>query len=223
MFPVLLLALAVLGFLTQGRDDATNQIIAQLGLTNDNAQALRSGLQSAQQSKSTTSIIGVLGLLWSATAVPAAIQYAISATWNTPDRALRARAIGILWGIGGFIILALSFAASGISSWAHLGVFSSVLSILLGWILGIAFWLWMFIALGDRRLSWKTYVPGAILGTVGIEALKLVLAIVPSLVSQPSATYGPLGIALGLFVVIVIIGKLIVYASVTNYICHSEK
>ena len=79
------------------------------------------------------------------------------------------------------------------------------------------FFLWTFWALGDRRVPLRALVPGAIVGAVGLEILKIGATVyLPRLVAGSSALYGPLGVVFAILAWLALFARLIVYASATN-------
>ncbi len=55
-------------------------------------------------------------------------------------------------------------------------------------------WLWTSWILPNRRAPWRVLLPGALVGAVGLEALKIAGAyVVPRQVAKSSAVYGTIG------------------------------
>lgn len=66
LFPLALVALAVVGFLAAGSgDDLAGRITEQLGLTGQAAVAVSDAIAAAQRNRQAASAVGLLGLLWS--------------------------------------------------------------------------------------------------------------------------------------------------------------
>jgi uncharacterized BrkB/YihY/UPF0761 family membrane protein len=64
LFPLLLVAIAVAGFLSAGSPTFVDDVIDQLGLTGDAADAVTNAIRVAEDSRTVASIVGVVGLLW---------------------------------------------------------------------------------------------------------------------------------------------------------------
>nr|MDQ3643240.1 YihY/virulence factor BrkB family protein [Actinomycetota bacterium] len=78
IFPLLLVAIAIVGFLAAGKADFSADVIEYLGITDDARDSITTALEKAQESRRLASIIGIVGLLWSGLGLVAAVQYAIN-------------------------------------------------------------------------------------------------------------------------------------------------
>src|SRR3954453_12618927 len=74
IFPLLLFAIAVLGFISAGKPDLAASVTKNLGLTGSAADEIRNAIDTAQNSRQAASVIGVVGLLWSGLGLVAAVQ-----------------------------------------------------------------------------------------------------------------------------------------------------
>ena len=63
IFPLLLVAISVVGFLNAGNEDLAGDVVDKLGLTGQGAQAMTDALQKASDSRQAASIIGLLVLV----------------------------------------------------------------------------------------------------------------------------------------------------------------
>ena len=78
-------------------------------------------------------------------------------------------------------------------------------------------------ALSNRDVGWKALLPGAVVGAVGFEVLKLVGSVyVPRLVASSSALYGSLGVVFAILAWLLFFGRLIVYSAVVNVVRWEE-
>jgi membrane protein len=99
-----------------------------------------------------------------------------------------------------------------------------VLVILLGVLVEGAFFLWTFWALGDHRVPLRALVPGAVVGAIGLEVLKIAATVyLPRLIAGSSALYGPLGVVLAILAWFALFARLIVYASTTNTVFYEAR
>lgn len=226
LFPLLLVVSAVVGFLAAGDPDVTSDIIDGLGLTGSAADAMSDTIATAEQSRRTASIVGLAGLLWSGLGVTTAIGLAVRTPWQRKAQGMRARADGVLWILGGGVTFLGALAAGALLNLAPDAVPRAVTSVglvLLGLALELAFFLWTFWVLGDRRPGWRRLVPGAVVGAVGFEVLKVVGAVVvPRMVASSSALYGSLGVVFALLAWLALFARLIVYASTLNAVLHER-
>jgi membrane protein len=217
LIPLLLVAIAIVGFLAGGDATFTADVIDRLGIPADGpaAEALRTTIDSAEESRAAASVVGVLGLLWRGLAVVAAVQRAIDNVWQTRSAGLRDKVGAILWLFGAAIIFAVSFAVTTVLNF--LPAFLAPVSILVGLTVNLGLFLWTFHELGRLPVGWRSLLPGAAVCAVGFEILKLVGTLyVPRLVASSSALYGSLGIVIALLAWLAFFGRLLVYGAVIN-------
>jgi membrane protein len=220
LFPLLLVAIAVVGFVAAGDDTVAPRLIDSLGLTGSAAEALTGTLERASDTRQAASIIGLLGLAWTGSGVASALQQAVRIPWQERVEGLRDRALAIAWLIVAAIGFAAALALGGVLNvlpdWAPT-IVATVLSIALGLAIEVGLFLWMFWGLGTRRVPWRDLLPGALVAAVGFEVLKLVGTVyVPHLVRSSSALYGSIGIVFAVLAWLALFARLIVYASTLN-------
>ena len=221
IFPLLLVVIAVVGFVSSNDPSLANDLVNNLGLTGDAAENLTKALEQAEESRRAASVVGFVGLLWSGLGLVAALQYALNATWQVKGRGLRDKLIGLVWLGGGFVIFAASFGITTLLNF--LPGFLAPLGILLGVAVNFALWLWAMKVLPNRDVGWQALVPGAVFAAVGFEVLKAVGSIyVPRLVASSQALYGTLGIVFATLAWLLFFGRLLVYASVLNVVRWEE-
>lgn len=217
LIPLLLVAIAVIGFLAGNDASFTADVVDALGIPADStaADSLRTAIESAEESRQAATIVGVLGLLWRGLAVVAAVQRAIDNVWQTRSEGFKDKAGAILWLLGAAVIFAASFALSTVLNFLP-GVVAPV-SIVLGLAVNLGLFLWTYHELGRLPVGWRALLPGAVLCAVGFEVLKLVGTIyVPRLVASSSALYGSLGIVIAILAWLAFFGRLLVYGAVVN-------
>ena len=222
LFPLLLLAIAVLGVVARKQDVATT-VIDQLALKDEAADLVRSTLETASSSRRSASIIGLGGLLWSGLGLVTTLETAFSAVWQSEGRGLKDKVYALLWLAGASVLLVGSMAAT--TAAGFLPDFLTWLSLLPTLLVDIALWLWTFTALTGRKgLPWRAHLPGAILGAVGLEILKVVGGVyIPRLVGSSSALYGSLGVVFALIAWLALFGRLCVYAACLNVVRWEER
>jgi len=222
LFPLLLVGIAVLG-LFASRTDVAGNVIDQLSLTGEAAKLVRDTLTTASSSKRSASIVGLLGLLWSGLGLVTTLETAFGAVWQAEGRGLKDRAWAFLWLFGAVALLAGSVAATAAAGFLPGPL--TWLSLLPTLLVDVALWLWTFKALTSRAgLPWRAHLPGAILGAVGFEILKIVGGVyVPRIVGSSSALYGSLGIVFALLAWLALFGRLAVYAACLNVVRWEER
>lgn len=224
LIPLLLVAIAVAGFLAAGDASFTDDVIDALGLDRggDAATNLAEAIDTAQGSRRAASIVGVLGLLWSGLAVVAAVQRAIDKAWQTRSEGLKDKLRAVLWLLGGVAIFVGSFALAAVLNFLP-GIFAPV-SIAVGLLVNAGLFLWTFTELGRVPVGWRALLPGAMVCAIGFEALKLIGSIyVPRLVANSSALYGSLGIVIAILAWLAVFGRLLVYGAVVNVLRWEDR
>jgi membrane protein len=221
LFPLLLVAIAAIGFVSSNDPNLGADLVENLGLKGEAATTLTDAIAAAEKSRRTASAVGLLGLLWTGLGLVAALQYAFNTTWQAKGRGLRDRLIGLLWLGGAFVIFAASF---GITTGLNfLPGFLAPIGVLTGFAVSFALWLWAMKVLPNHDVGWKALVPGAALGAIGFEVLKAVGSIyVPRIVASSQALYGTLGIVFATLAWLLFFGRLLVYASVLNVVRWEE-
>ncbi len=222
LFPLLLVGIAIVG-LVATRNDVAGTVIDQLSLTGEAATFVRETLDTASQSKRSASIIGLAGLLWSGLGLVNTLETAFGAVWQSEGRGLKDKGFALLWLVGATLLLVVSVAAT--TAAGFLPDFLTWLSLIPTLLVDTALWLWTFTALtGRKRLRWKAHLPGAIVGAVGLEILKVVGGVyVPRLVGSSSALYGTLGVVFALLAWLALFGRLCIYAACLNVVRWEER
>ncbi|MGI8984706.1 MAG: YihY/virulence factor BrkB family protein, partial [Acidimicrobiales bacterium] len=221
LFPLLLFAIAILGFFSANSPDLAGDVVGRLGLTGDAAEGITAAIDTAERSRRAASVIGIAGLLWSGLGLVAAFQYAINTAWQATTRGWRTKLKGLMWLGGATLLFVASFATSTVLRW--LPGFLAPLTTLAGLSVNFALWLWTFRILSNRDVGWKALVPGAVVGAVGFEILKVVGAFyVPGAVASASALYGTLGVVFATLAWLLFFGRLVVLAAVVNVVRWEE-
>ena len=217
IFPLLLVLIAVVGFLSAGRSDFTSDVISELGLRGEAAQSVEDAIAIAEDSRQAASILGLVGLLWAGLAVVGALQAALNAAWQVTGRGLLDRLVALKWLLGAGTLFLLTAALGPLLSW--LPGWLMVVNIAVGLAVTTVLFLWTYTSLGNNAVGWRVHLPGALVVAVGFEILKLVGAIyVPRLVSGSSALYGSIGVVFATLAWLAIYARLIVHGAVLNVV-----
>ena len=219
LFPLLLVVIAVLGFVSSGDADFSQRLVRDLGLEGRAADTLIDALETAEGSRRAASIVGLVGLLWSGLGVVGSLQAALNAVWQAKGRGLVDKLVALRWLLGAGVL----FLAT-----AALGPLTRLLpgpakpgAIILGFALTTALFVWTYASLGNTTLGWRTHLPGAVLVAIGVEILKLAgSTLVPRAVASSSALYGSLGVVFAVLAWLLLYGRLIVYGAVLNVLRH---
>ncbi len=221
LFPLLLVTIAIIGFVSHQSVDLASDVVARLGLTGDTAKILTDTMDKAEKSRKAASAIGLAGLMWSGLGLIAAIQYGLNTVWQVQGRGMRDKLSGLAWLGGAAVLFLASFALTAAIRWVPL---LAPLSILVGVAVGVGLWIWTMKVLPNHTVGWKSLLPGAIFGAVGLEVLKVAGSIwVPLAVASSSALYGSLGVVFAVLAWLLFFGRLVVYSSVLNVVMWERR
>jgi membrane protein len=222
LFPLMLVAIAVLGFIAVGsQTDVAGRLVDQLGLQGESAKMVTDAVSSAKSSRKAASIVGFLGVLWSGLGLVGALQYAYNSVWQVNDRGVRDKVFGLFWLGGAALLFVGGAAATTVLRW--LPGFVAPLGIVVSFAVSLGLWLWTLRVLPNTKLPWRSLLPGALLGAIGLEVLKVVGAYyVPKAVASSSQLYGSLGIVFALLAWLLLFGRLVVYSAVLNVVRYEK-
>lgn len=224
LLPLLLVGIAVLGFVSaNSSNDLTAEVIDRLGIADTEiAETLSTAIDHAEDSRQAASVIGFGGLLWTGLNVVRALQYTWNSAWQVRKRGLRDRLVGIGWLAGAGVLFVGSFtlsAAGQVLPW-----FLAPLSVLGGLATGVALWLWTAKVLPNRDVGWRPLLPGAVVGAVGFEILKLVGSYwVPGAVASSSALYGSIGVVFAVLGWLLVFGRLVALTAVVEVVLWEQR
>ena len=204
LFPLLLVAVTVLGFVLQGRSDMGQRIVdsavAQFPVIGD--EIGRSLSQSRLRGSGLALAVGVGLALWGGLGVAEAAQAAMNGIWNVPRRRypnfLLRRLRGLAWLVilGGGLLLASvvsGFAAAADTAWSGpAAVAASTAVNMLLFLVG-------FRVLTVRNVSLRSLLPGAVVAAVAWALLQWLGGwYVARQLGRASATYGTFALVIGL-------------------------
>lgn len=227
IFPLLLVAIAVVGFVASGDENLGPRVVENLGLTGSAADLLTDAVDKAADSKRAASIIGLVGLAWSGSGVGVALQGGVRTPWQEQSSGVKERLVATAWlaaaGLGFAAAVAMTSALNWLPDWLPVFVVAP-LTILVGVAVEVALFWWMFWGLGTRRVPARDLLPGAVVAGIGFEVLKLAGTLfVPRLVANSSALYGPIGVVFAIIVWLTILARIIVYSSVLNAVRYERR
>lgn len=222
VFPLLVIAVSVAGFVSAGGTDIAGSIVARLGLTGVAEETFVNAVQTAEDSRRAGTIVGFVTLFWAALGLVSALQYGYDQAWQVQNRGIKDKAVGLLWFLGFFAVAIASAVLGAVLRW--LPDFMAPLGILVGLTLNFAIFLWTAKILPNRDVGWRPLVPGAIFAAIGFEALKLFAAYqVPKAIDSSSQLYGSIGIVLALLGFMLLLGRLLIYSATLNVVLFENK
>ncbi len=212
LFPIAILAIGVIGLAGGDPSTVSRNLAHALGLGQDVGHTIGHSVQTAEGARLTSSIVGIVGLLWTGTGLSAAMSAAWDSAWDTPGGSLRGRALGAIWLVGGLAFLA---ATVGLGVLLHQANVLLELGVLGGVLSSALFLFWTALLLPSRRIPWRDMVWPAVLGGIALELLRDIgSTIVPALVRRSSTAYGAIGATFAMLVWLLFMGRVVVYVAV---------
>lgn len=213
LFALLVLAVAVLGFLSAGNEHLARDVTNDLGLTGDAARIVDDAVDAARDSRRLTTVLGVVGILWLGTSFALTIATAYNAAWGVAARGVRERGVALLWLLGAAVLLTAAGWATALWSVLPGALAPLVVIVTLGG--NTALWLWTAWILPNRRTPLRRLLIPAVIGAVALEVLKVLGAyVVPHYVASSSELYGALGTVFALLLWLLVFGRVVVYVAV---------
>jgi membrane protein len=216
LFPLLLLLLAIIGFLLNAgwpaARDASQYVMDLVAeLLPEVGGLVSSALASIQNGRGTSSVIGVLGLLWSASSTFNQLHLALDQIWGlngigSIGLTVRRRAISIAVVLGLGLLLVLSQVARSTWYWLSglthevpgMALAQAMFTWLLPFVVSTVVFGLMFRSFPSVPISWRDVWPGAVLAGVGWESLKLLFGLYAGQFANWQAVYGPVAGVIGL-------------------------
>lgn len=214
LFALAVLAIAVLGYVSSvSTDDTAQRLVGWLGVHGAAAKTVTDAVNTAQQSRTTATVVGLLGLVWIGSSFALSVASAYDAAWQVPTRPARSRLVGLGWLIGAFVLLAVGGVVT--SFVGSLPAILAVVTLVVSLVVNTGLWLWTSWLLPNRHAPLQATLMPAIVGAIGLEILKVLGGyVVPRLVENSSALYGAIGIVFALIAWLWVFGRLVVLITV---------
>jgi membrane protein len=221
LFPLLLVGIAVLGYVSAGDVDFASEVVDELGLEGKAADQVLDVIEAAEGSRRAASVVGLIGLAWGGLGVAGALEKALNATWQVTGRGITSRLVGAAWLAGAGLLFLASMALGPLLN--ELPGPAAGPTVVAGFVLDVVLFVWMFVVLTNVDVPWRTYLPGALLGGVGLEVLKVISSVyVPRAVASSSALYGSLGVVFAILAWLALSARLVVYAAALNVVRYES-
>lgn len=228
LFPLLLIFVTIAAFVLDGNPDLQKRLIdsvlerfpvvgTEIGTVIDESVRQLSGSPLALT-------VGLVGALWTGTAVVAAAQQAMDDIWDVP-RAERpgllgriARAFLLLFVFAASIVLSTFLAGTGTETgWGSLVL--RAISLVGLTLVSVALFAFAFQVLTVASVSWRQVLPGAVVAAVGWTVLLLVGGwVVDHQIGRASAIYGLFATVIGLLAWIYLAAQLFLFAGEVNVV-----
>jgi membrane protein len=221
LFPLLLVGTAIVGSMSSGDHELGPRLIAELGLEGAGAEVLLEGLQAAEQHTASSSIVGIIGLVWTSVGVVGSVQHVCDRAWQVSGRGVKDKVVAAGWLVVSFVVLGLAIVVGGLLP--RLPGWSAPFVALVGVGFGVLFFLWTFRVLTAKALPLSAHLPGAIVGGIGLQVIsRLGGWFLSQQVESSSALYGSIGVAFAVVAYLLLFGRLLVYAVVLNVVLHER-
>jgi YihY family inner membrane protein len=228
LFPLLLIFATIAAFVLQGDPQLQQRLIDnvleqfplvgnEIGKTIDESVNQLAGSPAALT-------VGIVGALWTGTAVVAAAQQAMDDIWDVPrvDRpglvGRMVRAFLLLFVFAASVVLSTFLAGTGTETgW---GVFLLRAISIVGLVLvSVGMFAFAFRVLTVATVTWRQVLPGAVVAAIGWTVLLVVGKwIVDRQVSEASAIYGFFATVIGLLAWIYLAAQLFLLAAEVNVV-----
>jgi membrane protein len=222
LVPLLLVAVAVLGYATASGVD-----LAEQGENLRVGQALAGSIadagESAQEGRFRTGVIGVLALLTATSGLVAALRLVVATVWEVPVKeAPQSKVKTMAWLLPG---IAMICAGIAVRQWlTRRGLILEWFGVLLAIAVNSATLLGLFWILPRRTTRWTDLLPGALAAAVGFLGLNIASAVYfTDKLHKSSEVYGALGVAVTTLLYLFFVGQIVVVATIVNTIwCDRE-
>ena len=228
LFPALLLATTVLGFVLDNnpalRADIVDTAIAQIPIIGREVLLETGGLSGS----ALAIVLGALGALWGATRAFVALQDALDNIWEVPLDDRHNLVIRRLHGIVGLLTIAAGQIATviltSIASYAEIGLVSQALVALSALVVNTAMIGTMFRYLTAAQATWQMVRVGAVAAGIGFTLLQLAgTTIVARLLSGAQGVYGTFASVLAVTAWISLHAAIALFAAEVNTVLTEDQ
>jgi membrane protein len=231
LFPLMLLALSVTGFVLAGRPDLQKEVAASISRAIPGLEGLLGDdLNRFIAARAGVGVIGLVGLLWTGTGVAGAARNALRRIFRQPlpEGIVEDKVWLVIKTVGlGSLALVATGVAGVIGAIEVDGPVGVILLVVVpigtfaldGLLFLAAYWTFM-----KGRPAWRSLLPGAVFAAVGWAVLKLVGAWYVSRTVQGSGgVYGAFATTVGVLVLLYLAGRLFVYGAELNAVLLEER
>ena len=224
LFPLLLVLVTILGLVLvdnpEFRDRLLDSVFSQFPIVGNQ---LAEGTDSLEGS-GVVLFIGILMTLWAGLGVVKVAQDAFNTMWGVPVTSRPTFVPKLLRSLGGLLVIGIGFVATavvtGMTAYApDVPGLARLAGVVLSIVTGAALLIAIFKVLTAAPVSFRSLVPGAIVGGVFLWILQLVGGFYMSrVIANASAVYGTFATVIGLMVWMALTAKLILLAAEVNVV-----
>ena len=226
IFPLLLVAVTVLGFALSGNPHLEHQVktsfLGEIPLVGQQLQD-----QNGLSGSGLGLVIGLLGLLYGSLGASQAIQFAINEAWDVPNKHRPNFFVRLARGLTFYTVLGTGVVATTVLSSLGAIVGSSQLAGVVGLAAALAVNIGLFLVvfrlLGPKHLTWRHHIAGAVIAGLGWQVLQSVAQrLVQHNLKNTQPLYGQFAIALGLISFLSIASQLTMYSAEVNVVRYKR-
>ena len=230
-FPLLLLALSVVGFFLASRPELQEEVRTAVAEAVPGLQAIvGKNLDAIESTRAGAGVIGLVGLLWTGSGVVGASRNAVRQV-NREGRPAggigeKAWLLGVTIGLGAIALTATGLAglAVGLDAEGAPGVALRIGGALVALALDLGLFLLTYRVLARGDASWRRLLPGAVFAAVGWTLLKLLGTwYATATVERSGSVYGPFAATIGVLVILYLAARVFVYGAELNAVLMEEK
>ncbi len=241
LFPLLLLAVAVLGFVLHANPGTQQHLLNKIttAAPGTAGQTLRSSVKAAIDARAGVGVLGLLGLLSTGLGWIGNLRSAIDAVWDRGQvsrNPIMSRLVnlGILAGLGVGSLVSIGLTAVGsavtqqLLSLLHLSTApgATILVKIVGYLLAVAgdmvIFFWVLVGLPDPHVPRRIGIKAALLASVGFEILKT-LGTYTIAHTANSPTAGPFAGVLAVLVWIQLVARWLLYCVAWSAVLTEER
>ena len=199
---------------------ASGEAAQRLGLSPEATRDVQQLVPARNTVRGTTTVVGTVLAVFSAFSWPAALQRGYELAWGLPSLGWQALWRPVLW-LATFIVVG---ALAGGSHPFVTGWVRTVLLVVIGLPLTIAWAWWTQRLLLGGRVAWRLLLPGAVAIGVGLIGLRLVAGFYLSTsITQHYSQYGPLGIVFVMLSWLVGLSTVLLGGAVLGAVLHEHR
>jgi len=226
IFPLLLVAVTVLGFALSGNPHLEHQVktsfLGEIPLVGQQLQD-----QNGLSGSGLGLVVGLLGLLYGSLGASQAIQFAINEAWDVPNKNRPNFFVRLARGLTFYTVLGTGVVATTVLSSLGAIVGSSQLAGVVGLAAALAVNIGLFLVvfrlLGPKHLTWRHHIAGAVIAGLGWQVLQSVAQrLVQHNLKNTQPLYGQFAIALGLISFLSIASQLTMYSAEVNVVRYKR-
>jgi inner membrane protein YhjD len=230
-FPLVLLALSVIGFVLDARPDLQERMQDAVAESVPGLEALVGrNLQTIADARAGAGVVGLVGLLWTGTGVVGAGRHAVRRVFRDgPPKGGwgdKVWLVGVTIGLGLIALVATGLAgtAASLDAGGSIGIFVRLAGGVVAFGLDLGLFLLAYRVLGGKGKAWRRLLPGAIFAAVGWTILKLLGTWYAAMtVERSGSVYGPFAATIGVLVILYLAARLFVYGAELNAVLIEEK